>query len=546
MTGRTDRRIGLARTGVALLLLGAATACTSNLAADRSGGDTVRLTFATIDGDVTDAGPQTFVQQLEKVSGGRLQVDVSTNYGTGAGDAESRLVRSIGSGKLDGGWPATRAFANAGIDGLGAVEAPMTLTSYAAVKDLVRGSASTVALDQLDGTGVVGLGLTAGPLRRPFAAEGPLVAPEDWRDVRFRVYNSPVQADTVRRLGGIPVSVGHVWADRVRAGTLRGGEFSVAGSGPADVAGHVTANVVLWPKVFVLTLSRDRFEALNGQQRQWVRTAAARAVRASVSASINETAEAGTLCERGAKFFAATNEQLAALHAAMEPVIQQLASDPTEAPLMTEVQAVAARYPQPEDLELPMTCTAQGGAPAPPPVPSTVSALPDGTYRVAIPVDTVAAAGVSNDGGWSGTWTLRVHDGTFALSCRPLDAPGRDCGTVVSDTPFEAGQLRGTGETVYFVPDPKMLSRLSGCRLPATGVGEHCPANPTYWARLDAGRAHADLQRGRGSGRAPSDPPALGAHRLEDDGRRHAGPGAGRASHVEAAAVPGQPVREAL
>lgn len=63
------------------------------------------------------------------------------------------------------------------------------------------------ALAQLDGTGIVGMGLAVGPLRRPFAAEAPLLGPEDWQGTRFRVYNSPVQSDAVTAFGAEPVDL---------------------------------------------------------------------------------------------------------------------------------------------------------------------------------------------------------------------------------------------------------------------------------------------------------------------------------------------------
>jgi len=98
------------------------------------------LRLATIDrvnNNGQSYGPEAFVENLAKVSGGRLKVEMTTEYDGGAGDAESNLVNAIASGEVDGGWPSTRAFANAGINGLEAVEAPMTLTSYAAEKTLV-------------------------------------------------------------------------------------------------------------------------------------------------------------------------------------------------------------------------------------------------------------------------------------------------------------------------------------------------------------------------------------------------------------------------
>ena len=83
-------------------------------------------------------------------------------------------------------------------------------------------------LAKLDGTGVVGLGLTVGALRRPFAAQKPLLAPADWHGINFRTFNSPVQAETITALGAVPVNAGFEWTDEILAGRLRGAEFDVA------------------------------------------------------------------------------------------------------------------------------------------------------------------------------------------------------------------------------------------------------------------------------------------------------------------------------
>jgi TRAP-type C4-dicarboxylate transport system substrate-binding protein len=148
------------------------------------------------------------------------------------------------------------------------VEAPLTIASYAAQKALVSGPVAGKLLARLDGSGVVGLGLAVGPLRRPFAAKKPLLGPEDWKGVSFRVFNSPVQADAVRALGATPADVSFLFIDQIKDGTLRGAEFDIAGYeqiGHGTAAGNITANVVLWPKVFVLALSQKRFDSLTPQ-----------------------------------------------------------------------------------------------------------------------------------------------------------------------------------------------------------------------------------------------------------------------------------------
>jgi TRAP-type C4-dicarboxylate transport system substrate-binding protein len=201
------------------------------------------------------------------------------------------------------------------------------------------------------GTCVVGLGLTVGPLRRPFAADRALLGPDDWRGARFRVFNSPTQTDTIEALGATPVNVAFAWKDEVRAGNLRGIEFDIAQyatNGLSTEVGNVTANVVLWPKMPVLSISQKRFDTLNHQQQNWLREAAATAVQASVDATYDETTLAATLCDQGTRFIEASPDQIAALNAAVTPVIEQLATDPTSGPLLTEIQALATQHPQPD------------------------------------------------------------------------------------------------------------------------------------------------------------------------------------------------------
>ena len=91
------------------------------------------------------------------------------------------------------------------ITGLEAVETPMTIMSYSEHRRkalVVPGGIAATLLHELDGSGVVGLGLAVGPLRRPFASEAALLGPEDWHGARFRAFNSPVQADTSAHWAG--------------------------------------------------------------------------------------------------------------------------------------------------------------------------------------------------------------------------------------------------------------------------------------------------------------------------------------------------------
>ena len=500
-----------ARAVIAIVILAMTAACTTTQGSDKTGGDTVVLTLATFEGQPNANGlyhgPEAFVEHLGKVSGGRLKVELKTEYGDGAADAESKIVRAIASGEVDGGWPSTRAFARAGVPGLEVVEAPLTITSYAAQKAVVSGPVAGKLLARLDGSGMVGLGLAVGPLRRPFAANQPLLGPEDWKGITFRVFNSPTQADAVRALGATPADLSFSYIDQIKEGTLRGAEFDIAGyeqTGGGTQAGNVTANVVLWPKVFVLALSQKRFDALTSQQQAWVREAAAKAVKASVDAPYDETPAARTLCERGVRFRDATPGQLQGLRSRFRPVLDKLAADPTSAQLLGDLQAIAAQHPGPEAPAVPASC-AQGVAAngSLGPIPTAVSDLPDGVYRHQLTHDQVAAAGGDDGSGTAGIWTLRVRGGTFQLNCRPVEGAGVSCGGGGNDSDeiFEAGDLRGTGKTVYFVGDVERVSRLNGCKLPATNQDGHCgPLDPyrMTWALSGDKLSFTDFEDGEG------------------------------------------------
>ena len=488
----TRRRAGV-RVVIAIAIMALAAACQATRITDKAGGDTAVLRLATFEGQVNDNGqnygPQAFVGNLRKLSGGRLKVELTTDYGGDAPDAESRLVRAIASGEVDGGWPATRAFANAGIPGLGLVEAPMTITSYAAEKALVSGPVAAKLLGRLDGTGVVGLGLTVGPLRRPFAAKAPLLGPGDWKGIRFRVFNSPVQADAVRALSATPVDLSFSFIDEIKAGTLRGAEFDIPQyehNGFAAEAGHVTANVVLWPKVFVLALSEKRFDALTTQQQTWVRGAAEQAVKASVDATYGQASAVRKLCDRGVRFADATPVQIKGLRAKLRPVLERLAAKPADAQLLRDIQTIASQNPGPEKLDVPASCRkAVAGSGSPGSIPTTVSALPDGVYRRELTQQDIAAAGGDPGTHPAGIWTITVRRGTYEVRCRPVPGPGEVCGGSVTDQPLEVGDLRVTGKIAYFVPNAKRLSRLTGCTLPVGTQNPSCGPDDPYrlgWA----------------------------------------------------------------
>jgi hypothetical protein len=124
-------------------------------------------------------------------------------------------------------------------------------------------------------------------------------------------------------------------------------------------------------------------------------------------------------------------------------------------------------------------------------ISNQVSTVPAGVYRTEIPLEAVDEANISNNSGWTGIWTLEIKDGTYVLSCRPLDMPGQDCGTTTSDAPLEAGDLRGRDHRVFFVGyDVERLAALTGCKPdPSAPDDQQCvtvsPYSVTWSSRGD-------------------------------------------------------------
>lgn len=478
---------------VAFLSLGGMilAACGSNspapVAADRIGSETLVLRFATFDGEtgLVPPGVQAFLDALESESAGGIRVELTYTYGDGAPDAESRLVEAIASGDLDGGWPSTRAFSRAGIAGLDAIEAPMTLTNPEALELLASGPAAERALVALDGTGVAGLGLFPADLRRPFAADAFLLSPDDWDGISFRSYNSPVQSDTIAALGATPRDLSFGWVQEVAGGRLDGIEsgIEVYAANFSTELPYATANVVLWPKVSVLALSQQRLDSLTDEQRAWVDRAVEAASAARSAAAYDESSAVEAACERGVRFSLASDEDLAALHNAVQPVIDALSASESDRALLADVLAIADQHPDNYVPPVPEDCM---GEPVDDPlaeVPDEISSLPAGQYRTEIRLADVTAAGVDNGPGWTGIWTLTVDDGTYVLTCRAVESPGKDCGGTTFEGALEAGNLVGRGDVVYFDHDEDLMAHLTGCQLPATAEPGHCLSAATYRAR---------------------------------------------------------------
>jgi TRAP-type C4-dicarboxylate transport system substrate-binding protein len=447
-----------------LVALGLVAGCTASV--DKSGSPAVTtLTLGHADSAANANGQsyagQAFVDGLRARFGDRLDLVVRGALGGNRRDGNQAVIRSIATGELDGGWVLARGFQEAGVPGFDVLAAPMQITNYQAQAAMVQGDGASLFLSLLDGTELIGLSLGVGGLRRPIGTDAPVLGAEDWAGTRFGIITES-QRDPVAATGAIPVfatnyqtQLGQDFA----AVDLDMGRYAInllAGKAP-----FVTANIVLWPAVWVLVMNRARFEGLSVADQQLVRAAAQEATEASVRGSHDEAELVAEQCTAGARFPVATPSQIASLRAAFEPALREMEADPQRAPLLAAVRAVAAEHPEVDALRPPVGC---GGAPEAPRevgvIPTTPWRIPAGTYRMTLTLQNLIDAGVEYDRALNNDLVITLildGDGHYKVIGDDI-APSPE--GVYTNLLWEVGQVTGAGDRVYFVPDGEEFRRL--------------------------------------------------------------------------------------
>ena len=442
----------------------AATGCHEGPSA-KAGQGSLTLHFGTVEQEINKQGHMKvlwdFVDEVSTLSAGRLKIELDTEVGGGTAQAEPALIEAIQKGRYDGGWSPTRSFAQAHLPVFEALQAPFVIQSYPVEQAVVTSKLADQMLGRLKGSGLVGLGLLAGPLRRAFAVKRPLLQPSDWQGISFRVEDSPVQVETVAALGARAVVTGATGGGSAVGGGADGREFDIIQydfDGFANADPYVTDNVALWPRTVAIIMNSQRFASLSEQQRQWLKDAAGRAVHQSATDPFDEDPATQRLCLTGVRFADVSSQQLADLRTAVAPVYAQLRSDPSTAADLAAIQAMVAAHPAASSPAVPAGC--RGTAPRAASVDTTLKTapnIPDGTYRVYNSASDFErfGAGAAHAADNAGNATLTLTHGQYIVRIR-FDG---DSG----ETLVEAGTFKGTIDTIVFIPDLGLIRELGGC-----------------------------------------------------------------------------------
>jgi len=302
-----------------------------------------------------------FVDRVEELSGGDLQVTVADAYGEFSADVEQRVVDHVAAAKMDVAWVGTRVIDTMGVRSFQALTAPRLVDSYALQNAVIESGITEKMLPALDDVGVVGLAVLAGGLRKPIGVKEPLVGPADWEGIGFGTYKSDGQEEAIRALGATPAAVfGPNREAAIADDAIQGFEMGLSiYQDPKwiDLAPYVTANVNLWPQMDVLIASPARLEALTSEQRGWLHDAADEAASRSASLADTEAEVIKAACDTGARFAEATDADLAALDDIFAPVYPSLEQDAETKSFIEQIRALKGSIPAESDPVIPAGCS---------------------------------------------------------------------------------------------------------------------------------------------------------------------------------------------
>ena len=132
------------------------------------------LTFA-FTGSFADPQVDDFETELSQRSSGAVGIRIVPEFDTDTHKVEQRIIDAVASGGLDLGWVGVRAFAELGVHDFDILVAPMLIDSLDAQRAVLGSDLPARMLASMDDLGVAGLALMGGPLRRPIAADAPLM-----------------------------------------------------------------------------------------------------------------------------------------------------------------------------------------------------------------------------------------------------------------------------------------------------------------------------------------------------------------------------------
>jgi TRAP-type C4-dicarboxylate transport system substrate-binding protein len=484
---------------IALIAAAAAFAgCLGESESDKAGGardpEAVVLTLANHEDSTGDIAE--FAREVARQSGGSVRIEPRNGWRAGQVDYERRTIEDVRAGEVDLAKVSARAFDLAGVKSFQPLVAPFAVDSYALERRVLASPLAGEMLRGVEQIDLVGIALLPGDLRKPVGISRALVGAPDYRGSTIATRESELGAETFRALGATPESV----EPGDDLSSFDGAELGISGvegdelDGPART---LAANVNLWPRVLVIVMNRDAYEALDDEQREALRAAGRAALGPAMERIQSFEKEAlGILCNRGeVTLRSAGPGELDDLRTATS----SLPSDPAARRAAEEIAAMRAEVepePAPRCGNSPSGAAGEGGTPV------------DGLWRMETTEREYAEIAPPSDvvpENW-GEFTFAFADGRFAFTTENggacLWAYGRYevKGNLVEWTVEDGGGISVTEENFFNRPGEFFTYRWSRYRdrltlEPVEGAISAEPYRVNPWRLLDAEPALAGLAR---------------------------------------------------
>jgi TRAP-type C4-dicarboxylate transport system substrate-binding protein len=353
-----------------------------------------------------------WAKTVEARSGGTVRIEFSNGWRVGEASFEKGTIDDVRAGKIDGAWVGARVFDTVGVNSFQALLAPLLVDSHDLQGKVFQAGLPEQMMTGLDQVDLVGIGVLPGPMRKILGVSKPYVEPGDFRGATVGIQASGVATKTFQTLGAtvraVPGgrSLGGLDAYEQQLSAIAGNQF-------AATAEYVTGNVNFWPRPLVLFTNHKVADSLTPEQLSLLREAAKSAAPDALDASRTEDERAvKPVCAAGMKMPAASEEDLSALRKALDPVYQELSTDPETASRIAAIEKLKTELGTPPDSA---SCEESG----------TTKLKNDlaGDYRWTLTREDALRSGTDEDKtrgaletNYPSTFTTKLEDGRWTLS----------------------------------------------------------------------------------------------------------------------------------
>jgi len=462
---RSPRRIESLGVVVALLLL--ATACTAGDATEAGfpqPGRTLTIGVGDSPGRYSYEVTEEFARRVTEKAGGSLSLQVR-NIDTRRPRWNQEFIAQVQSGALDLLVVQGQAWDTVGVDTFTALYVPFLVSDEEHLDAVTTSDLVDDMLAGLEGTGVTGLGIVPGGMRRLFNDTQAPLRPADIAGDGVRVAYSETIWKLFEGVGARPDDPN---GEDVTA-AFRDGRVSHLDSTFPLSDGFLTspkaaADVPIYPLAFTIVGGDKVLAELATAQLDLLRSTAREVAQWAADTRTSEAEDARALCARNprAQVVRAGDSAAAEWRAATSGLAAELRSDPVVDDLAERIERIGADLATPAQPVQP--CSGAGSGQAAPTSANVPDTFPEGTYRKEVTAQALIDRGVNPAVAHehADVWTLTFRGGVLGDPDDPgcpgstyaivdervvltLGPEGPECGTAAGQVLFSAGwRLDGT------------------------------------------------------------------------------------------------------